>query len=414
MIGKIIYTLKRNTAVKDRLKLLIALLYFPVIISAYIFSKIKGNKGDLWLISEMGIDAKDNGRDFFEYIRINHPEIQTAFILKKTALEYKNISSIGPVIEPGSFEHFVTVFRSNFLISTHDHYVLPMKWVNWREFKELYGWMVPDLKFVFLQHGVEQWNAEKNSNYNRTKFDYFVTSTQSEFEEVSKYGYPFGNVIKTGLPRFDKLNSADNKLLRDRERIILFSPTWRQYLANVSDKEFLSSNYFKTVNSTLNNEKVLELLDKYSIDLLFMPPHHEIQKYLHEFSAGSDRVKLISIDDHSLKEVLKDSSLILTDYSSISMDFAYMNRPVIYFQFDQDEFSKGHYQYSDDYFTHERDGFGPVVTNIDDLVANINKVIEMNFVMSDYYIDRVQHFFDLRDNDNSQRLYNILIGEKHD
>lgn len=413
-MGKIVYILKRNIGVKDKLKLLIALAYFPVIVIAFIVSKIDRRQGNLWLISEMGVDAKDNGRDFFEYICIKHPEIQTAYILKKTAYEYQNVSNIGSVIEPGTFKHFVAVFSSDFLISTHDHYILPMRWVNWREFKKLYGWLVPGLQFVFLQHGVMQWDAEKNSNYNRTKFDYFVTSTQSEFEEISRYNYPIGNVVKTGLPRFDKLYPFGNDLLKNSKRIILFSPTWRQYLANVSEKEFLSSHYFQTINSALHNEKMLEMLGKYNIDLLFMPPHHEIQKYLHDFSAGSNHIKLISIDKHSLKEILKESSLIITDYSSISMDFAYMERPVIYFQFDQSEFSAGHYKYSREYFTHERDGFGPVVTNVDDLVSSVREVIEREFVMSNYYLDRVQTFFDLRDNGNSERLYNILVGQRHD
>lgn len=413
MFGNLIYKIKRNNRVKDCLKILIALMYFPKLIVAYIASKFYlHNKKNLWLISEMGIDAKDNGRDFFEFLRFQHPEIETAFILEKNSMEFASLNKIGHIIEPNSFEHFMAIFRSQYLISTHDHYVLPMKWVNWREFKLLYGWMVPNLKFVFLQHGVMQWDAKKNSNYKRTKFDYFITSTKSEYREISGYGYPKGNVIETGLPRFDKLDKSSSDA--PTKRVILFSPTWRQYLANVSKSEFLESNYFKTINNVLNDKNLVNILKKNNVDFYFMPPHHEIQKFLNEFSAGSYHIKLISIDKMSLKKVLMESSLMITDYSSISMDFAYMERPVIYFQFDQEEFSKGHYTYSLDYFTHQRDGFGPVVSNEEDLIDGLIKIIKNNFNMDSYYKNRVNKFFDLRDNKNAQRLFEILKGEKND
>lgn len=409
MFGNLIYKLKRNTSIKDYLKFLIALAYLPKLIISFIASKFYlHNKKKLWLISEMGIDAKDNGRDFFEFLRFQHPEIETAFVLKNDSMEFSYLNKIGHIIEPNSFEHFMAIFRSQYLISTHDHYVLPMKWVNWREFKLLYGWMMPNLKFVFLQHGVMQWDAKKNSNYKRTKFDYFITSTKSEYREISKYGYPEGNVIETGLPRFDKLS----KNLNDNfaRKIILFSPTWRQYLANVSKSEFLESNYFITINKVLNNKRLENFLEYNDIDLFFMPPHHEVQKYLNEFSTESKYIKLISIDNISLKKVLMESSLMITDYSSISMDFAYMERPLIYFQFDQEEFSKGHYTYSLDYFTHERDGFGPVVTDETELIDCIIKIVDENYSMNSYYKNRVNTFFDLRDNENSQRLFEILEG----
>ena len=45
------------------------------------------------------------------------------------------------------------------------------------------------------------------------------------------------------------------------------------------------------------------------------------------------------------------------DYSSIAFDFAYMKKPLIYYQFDQDKYYTNHF--AKGYFDCERDGFGP-------------------------------------------------------
>lgn len=412
MLGKLVYFLKRNNRLKDTLKLIIAFLHFPIVVAAFITSYLYRDKGTVWLISEMGIDAKDNGRDFFEYLRAKHPEIPTAYVLDRGAREYSELNTIGTIVQPKSFQHYIMLFRAKYLISTHDHYVLPMNATNWREFKILYGWLAPGLRFVFLQHGIEQWDAEENSKFSRTKFDFFVTSTRAETEEISHYGYPEGTIIETGMPRLDKLKIG--KPIQAMKHIILFSPTWRQYLADVDRETFLESTYFKKVNGVLTDEKLHSILTENNAELYFMPPHHEIQAFLNEFSDESNTIRLVSVDEYSLKKVLMESSLMITDYSSISMDFAFMERPVIYYQFDQKEFAQGHYKYKERYFTHERDGFGPIVTEIDELISSVNQVVLNNYKMTEFYKKRADKFFTLKDTQNADRLFAVLKEHVND
>lgn len=42
--------------------------------------------------------------------------------------------------------------------------------------------------------------------------------------------------------------------------------------------------------------------------------------------------------------MLKESRLIIADYSSVAFDFAYMNKPLLYFQFDEEEYRTKHYK----------------------------------------------------------------------
>ena len=54
-----------------------------------------------------------------------------------------------------------------------------------------------------------------------------------------------------------------------------------------------------------------------------------------------------------IQNLLKDSALMITDYSSVFMDFAYMEKPEIYFQFDEDQFRSTHY--AKGYFDYKKD-----------------------------------------------------------
>ena len=63
--------------------------------------------------------------------------------------------------------------------------------------------------------------------------------------------------------------------------------------------------------------------------------------------------------------MLKESSMLITDYSSVFFDVAYMHKPIIYYQFDRDAFRQGHYQ--EGYFSYD-DGFGPVAFDTESLL----------------------------------------------
>ena len=56
---------------------------------------------------------------------------------------------------------------------------------------------------------------------------------------------------------------------------------------------------------------------------------------------------------------------MVTDYSSLGFEMAYLERPVVYFQFDQDTFFNGAHAYRQGTWRYERDGFGPVTLDAD-------------------------------------------------
>lgn len=58
--ANLIYIIKRNIKLKDTLKLMLMIVQFPIVIGVYLILKVKRDvPKEIWLIGEMGIDAKD-------------------------------------------------------------------------------------------------------------------------------------------------------------------------------------------------------------------------------------------------------------------------------------------------------------------------------------------------------------------
>jgi CDP-glycerol glycerophosphotransferase (TagB/SpsB family) len=404
--SKFLYALKKNVTLKGKIKLLLIVLQFPVVISAYFGAKFLKTK-DVWLMGETGVDAKDNGFAFFRYLRSHHKKINAVYYISGDSNARKKVKEIGPIVETNSFRHKILFLKAKYILSTHDGYSIPFFGANWREFKMIYGWLTPRKKFVFLSHGVNKDDTTGNANYNRTRFDYHVTTTEDEFKEMSdsKYGYPQGNIIKTGFSRYDYLVRNDVS-----DKNIVYMPTWRYYLADVSDKEFSESKYFRKMYSLMHNEKLLDFLAKKKVSFYFFPPHHEIQKRIHLFDLQNTGITVIDTEESDFSRIVSNSSMMITDFSSVIFDFAYLYKRTAYYQFDTDEYRSG--QYKEGYFDYERDGFGPIITKESSLVQEIIQATNNNFKLETKYENRIRKTFGQTDNKNSERLFNILKDDK--
>ena len=83
-----------------------------------------------------------------------------------------------------------------------------------------------------------------------------------------------------------------------------------------------------------------------------------------------------------------------------------MEKPVIYYQFDVEDFLKYHYQQG--YFSYEEHGFGPVVKTEDALVKAVYECVGNDFRLQKKYRDRLDAFYSVRDELNCERTYQVL------
>lgn len=365
----------------------IILTYYRLI---YFFKKEPIN--ETWLISERGNEARDNGYWFYKYMINNHPEQPIKYIITKDSSDYKKIREEDRIIYR-SKEHYYYFLNSSMLISAEIMGFSPNEQLYYRLNK--YKIFEPKGKIVFLQHGItkdfNQYMLPKN-----TKIDLFICGAIPEQKYmVDKYGYSNSVAKLTGFARFDQLTDLN-------EKYILIMPTWRKWLKY--NTTLNNSEFYQKYMQLINDDEILKIIEEQNINLIFYP-HIVLQKFLKEFKSKSKNVILASANEFDVQELLKKSSLLITDYSSVAFDFAYMNKPVIYYQFDLEQYRKE--QYENGYYSYEKDGFGPVCDDFDEIKNEILNFLRNNRIF-DKYKSRCDSFFKYYDSDNCQRIYNEI------
>lgn len=109
-------------------------------------------------------------------------------------------------------------------------------------------------------------------------------------------------------------------------------------------------------------------------------------------------------DGIDYQEEFEKNALLVTDFSSVAFDFAYLKKPVIYTQFDLDTFFQGQV-YSKGYFDYERDGLGPVCYDYETTVQTIIDFVERDCQLAHRYDERSSQFYRWFDSDNCKRVY---------
>lgn len=348
---------------------------------------------DVWLISERGIDAQDNGYWFYKYMIENHPEIKVKYVISKNSADYLKIRKEDIVLY-GSKEHYYYFLYSKYLISAEIMGFSPNERLYYRLNK--YGILKVKGKMIFLQHGITKdynpYMTKKN-----TKLDLFICGAIPEYKYmIEKYGYTEKEAVLTGFSRFDNLKN-------ENEKIILIMPTWRKWLKYVYTLK--NTEFYEKYMEILNDKEIISLLEKKNYKIIFYP-HIILQKFVNEFYSNSSLVKIAGFDEYDVQDLLKKSNLLVTDYSSVAFDYAYMNKKVLYYQFDVKQYRKE--QYSDGYFNYSNDGFGPVCENFSELKEYIIAFLKNNQVL-DEYNKRINDFFDNKDCNNSERIYNEIV-----
>ncbi|EPW1549261.1 CDP-glycerol:glycerophosphate glycerophosphotransferase [Campylobacter coli] len=355
-------------------------------------------KSNIWLFADRDYEADDNAEHLYRYIMQNHPEQEIVFALRKESSDWERLKKEGfNLVEFGSFEFERIIKKASKVISSHsDEYLM--------------RYITPSQQFIFLQHGVIKDDLSKWLN--SKKIDLFITSTKAEYDSIANdYNhYKFGKkeAVLTGLARHDVL-LKNNKT---NTKQILVMPTWRVNIVGTAinsgarglKDDFKESEYFRKWNLLLDSNTLQKLCEKYDYTIVFNP-HPNIIPYLKDFNIPS-YVKIANHNE-SLQELFCNSSLMITDYSSVAFEMAYLNKPVIYYQFDHEEFFSFH-TYQKGYFDYEKDGFGPVVEDEESLLKELENLLQNDCNPFGIYKDNIDSTFVFKVGKCCERIYKIL------
>lgn len=365
----------------------------------YIIANLKTKKKpldkNLWLISERGFDAQDNGYHLYKYIQ-EHPElgIESVYLINKDSSDYEKIAKLGGrICEPNSKEHYELMYQAGALVSTHTYgYTPDMNAYHNLAKAHLFN---PKGVSVFLQHGImdkiAKWTFRDNY-----RPDVFVVSANIEREKVeTDFKQPKDVVADIGLCRYDRLNEAGKP-----EKIILIMPTWRLWLNEVTKSDFLESEYCKKWMSLLFDGDFVNCLNEQGYKLIFYM-HPELQKYKSLFKHEG-----IEVASTNLQNIMMKADLLVTDYSSVYFDMTYMNRNTVFWQFDRERYSTEHYQGL--FVDHNK--FGYMATSKNDVRnAVLNHVLKgAEYGDRDY----INNFFVHHDNKNCERTIALIRSKQ--
>lgn len=369
------------------------LMYLIIKIISILYKKIFLDNQEIWIISERGNEAKDNAYFFYNYLKKQNTKEKIFYIIDKNSPDIEKLIDSNSTIDYRSFKHWLYFCMADIKISTHIMGCAP----DIRLFQFLKNLKLVNGKEVFLQHGII-YNDFESLHYKNVKLDLFVTSVDDEYEHVTKkFGHPKNVVKKIGLCRYDNLNVKDTKF----NRTILIMPSWRSYLWKCDINEFKESIYYNKYNSLINNSDLITFLESNNYNIIFYP-HYESQKYLNAFQSSNSRVIIASKEEYDVQDLLKRSSILITDYSSVFFDFAYMGKETIFYHFDNDN------QYrKEGYIDLKNSIFGESLKTESEIVDKLKKItiIDNNINNESTNIEKINEFFGNRYKNIKQKTY---------
>lgn len=248
---------------------------------------------------------------------------------------------------------------------------------------------------VFLQHGMTRVDIP-TFHYEHAGFDLVLATNRRELQFLHEaFHYPPSHLALTGLARHDDLiqNASD-------KRFIFIMPTWRRELLHMHPEEFVKTEFYLKFQSLLCNPTFAEFLARNHVQLRFFL-HFMIGNKQNLF-CYPEGVSVYSETD-CVHDLLRDCSMLITDYSSVQFDAALTGKPVVYYQFLPDT-----YNGENNYFQYDRDGFGPITHTEEELIkAVIGCWNGSAFVQPPEYVQR-QDFFEFHDTNHCQRIWDAI------
>ena len=235
------------------------------------------------------------------------------------------------------------------------------------------------------------------------KMDYFISpSPYASRCFISGFGLKKEQILELGYPRNDALflGSSDLDLTEKLKHslniavdatIILYAPTWR-------DNSFCNERQSHILHNPLENEG---FLSKFSDDVIFLYRGHYFTDLQNESS------RFIDVSDYNnINDLFLISDLLITDYSSVLFDYLLLNKPILLFMYDRNEYEskiRGVYLDLDNALPGKISSLPSTLA--DDIFSALNKTTDLS--------DFNKMFNPHEDGFSAQRVINAVIKKRN-
>ncbi|MEI9537267.1 CDP-glycerol glycerophosphotransferase family protein [Enterobacter cancerogenus] len=346
-------------------------------------------------------DYSGNCKALSDYIIENNLPYQIVWSLKK-AIKQPNFTKV----TTGTLKEYYYYFTSKYIITTHNEMIGPVA-RNQRYISLWHG--MPFKKICYLGENDHQGMIDFSATRIATS-EVMRSIISASFREKAN------NVYITGQPRndflFKPIDLADVGIESCKDKnIIMLAPTFRM---NNEDKRYsdgaeITDNNFLRVND-FSLEEIDTYLEKTKTHLILkLHPYEE--EYFRGIATLSSNITIISSEELTqknidLNQLLSLVDILITDYSSIYLDYLILNKPLIFLVPDVDAYSS-----SRGGFTLEPFDFwtpGDKVNSQKTLLDSVDKIISGK----DEYIERRSQVNSIinkyNDANSSQRVVELM------
>ncbi len=369
------------------------------------------NRKTIWITFDKLYKGGDNGEYFFKYMtdccrRRPELKITPVYVLRRDAADYERLKKEGyHPLAYRSVHQRLSYLYASMVFGTHSG--VP-------SFCGLNKWEIQFLQDRLqavnccIQHGlsVQNLTADSGRLVNNNKLYYCASPSEVKNLLQPAYEYAPENLRLTGLPRFDGLIDRSSE-----KKQILIAPTWRKEAASASsmgeqrayNPDFRDSSYYRVFQDLLTDERLNQAAMEAGFHILFLV-HPVFAAQKEDFLPGA-AVQVLTPLEISYEQALTESSLMVTDYSGVQFDFAYMRKPLVYYH--PDALPP---QYESDGFSYEEQGFGEILTTQDALVSCLCAYLKEGCVQKEIYRAREERFFAYDDHENCRRIFEDALS----
>lgn len=333
--------LKQNMkALVKNSKLLYNLYYFSgSLLLRFIGLFVKTDPNLILFSSYGGRKYDDSPRVVYEYL-LAHPVSDKhkyiwAFVNPSDYPEVKNS------VKTDTFSYYITALKSGY-------------WITNSSISRGLNFQKKSTKNILFEHGMTA--IKRISTDVVQKEHVFVTGFYEQYDMVFVEGKKeipiLSNVRRLGKNRFyatgyprnddlvdyapDEVTIIKEKLgIPQDKKVILYAPTFRDYCKTKDGRSALQLPIdFKKWESLLGNEYVL-----------LITAHYEVSKFLDTLPKNDFVFNAFGYP--RVNDLLKVADILISDYSSIVFDYSILERPILCYGYDYDQFMKVRGTYED-------------------------------------------------------------------
>ena len=356
-----------------------------------------------------GRQCSDNPRAIYEYLKVHYPHYKLVWCADKRFLDQFKEKDITYVprfslkwlwMMPRA-SYWVTNSRFPLWFPKSKNTVYLQTW-HGTPLKKL-GVDIEDVKLPDTTTEV----YKQEFVYEASKWDYLI-SPNSYSSDIFKRAFGFtGNVIESGYPRNDFLVQNQNRETVEQlkkkanipldKKVILYAPTWR-------DNNFYDKGKYK-FDIQMDLEKMRKSLGEEYIVLLrlhyLVSEHINLSKYagfVYDFSKYED-----------IRDLYLLSDVLITDYSSVFFDFSILEKPILFYTYDLEEYRD---ELRGFYFDFETHAPGPLLQTTEEIIHHIQHIEEVEETYRSIRKEFKQQFSSLEDGNATARVVDEVFNNR--